>query len=311
MMEENANQNHIDHDRVVEVRSTPRTSPWTWMLGAGVILLGGVAFYEGSRTDTLKQELTAAQHDNAAIQSNLTSSYDELQKNVAGLKDDLAHARQEVGTNLAKTQSVATRHADQLVAKLEQRHSQNEQQLSAELNSVKASTDEASAKLNGISNDVGDVKTEVGSVKNDVASVRTDADKTSSDLQRALGDMGVMSGLIATNGAEINVLRALGDRNVYEFTLTKSSGQQRVGDIQVALNKADPKRNRFTVDIMADDKRVEKKDKGINEPVQFYVPSRARQPYELVVNEVTKNTIKGYLATPKVTLSRNEPVAGK
>jgi len=248
-----------------------------------------------------------AQHDNAAIQSNLTSSYADMQKNMASLKDDLAQARQEVGTNLAKTQSVAARHADQLVAKLEQKHSQNEEQLSAELNQVKASTDEASAKLTGISTDVGDVKTEVGSVKNDVASVRTDADKNTADLQRALGDMGVMSGLIATNGEEIKVLRALGDRNVYEFTLTKSGGQQKVGDIQVALNKVDPKRNRFTVNILADDKRVEKKDKGINEPVQFYVFSKARQPYELVVNEVGKNTIKGYLATPKVTISRNAP----
>jgi archaellum component FlaC len=304
MIDDSAN-----HIQVNQVPSYKTTSPWTWILGAGVILLGGVAFYEGSRTDTLKQELTTAQHDNAAVQTNLTTSYDELQKNVANLKEELAAARQETGQSLARTQSVAARHADQLMAKLEQKHNENEQQLSAELNQVKASTDEASAKLTGISTDVGDVKTDVGSVKNDVATVRSDTDKNSAELQRALGDMGVMSGLIATNGADIKILRALGDRNIYEFTLTRSSGMQKVGDIQVALDKADAKKNRFTVDIMADDRKVEKKDKGINEPVQFYVPSRAKQPYELVVNEVSKNTVKGYLATPKVTISRNEPVA--
>lgn len=306
MTEDISNHNHTNQPGPVVHRTV---GPWTWILGAGVIILGGLAFYESSRTDALKTELVTTQHDNVAIQTNLTSSYEELQKSVAGLKDDLAQARAEAGKDLAKTQSLATRHADQIVAKLEQKHSENERQLSAQLNQVKESTDEASAKLNGVSNDVGDIKTDVGSVKTDVASVRNDTDKNATDLQRALGDMGVMSGLIATNSTDIKVLRALGDRNIYEFTLNRNSGMQKVGDIQVALDRSDVKHNRFSVYILADDKRVEKKDKTINEPVQFYVASKAKQPYELVVNEVSKNTVKGYLATPKVTISRNEPVA--
>ena len=259
----------------------------------------------------MKTELATTQHQDAAVQANLTSSFDELKKNVAGLRDDLAEARDEAGKGIARTQSLATRHADQLAAKLEQKHSENEQQLSAELNQVKTSSDEASAKLNGVTNDVGDIKTDVGGVKTDVATVRSDTNKNAADLQRALGDMGVMSGLIATNASDLKVLRALGDRNIYEFTLTRSAGPQKIGDIQVALDRADPKHNRFSVYVLADDKRVEKKDKTINEPVQFFVASKAKQPYELVVNEVAKNTVKGYLATPKVTISRNEPVASK
>ena len=98
-------------------------------------------------------------------------------------------------------------------------------------------------------------------------------------------------------------LRDLGDRNIYEFTLSKSSGLQKVGDVQVALRKTDVKRNRYTVDVLADDKQVEKKDKDTNEPVQFYA-SGARQPYELVINQVKKDQVTGYLATPKVTVSR-------
>ena len=58
------------------------------------------------------------------------------------------------------------------------------------------------------------------------------------------------------------------------------------------------------MDVRADDKLVEKRDKSINEPVQFYT-ARAHQPYELVVNEVKKDKVIGYLATPKVTVSRN------
>jgi hypothetical protein len=116
--------------------------------------------------------------------------------------------------------------------------------------------------------------------------------------------MGLMSGLIATNSKEIQYLRDVGDRNIYEFTIAKTAGMQKVGDIQVLLKKTDSKRNRYTVDVRADDRLVEKQNKTVNEPVQFYT-SRARQPYELVVNQVQRDKVIGYLATPKVTISRN------
>jgi hypothetical protein len=141
-------------------------------------------------------------------------------------------------------------------------------------------------------------------VKTDVASTRSELDKTIADLRRTTGDMGVMSGLIATNGKEIQALRELGERDYFEFTLNKTNSLERVGDIQVLVKKADPKRNRYTIEVVAEDKKVEKKDRNVNEPVQFYVVSKARQPYELVVNEVRKNQIVGYLAVPKTKMAR-------
>jgi len=113
-----------------------------------------------------------------------------------------------------------------------------------------------------------------------------------------------MSGLIATNSKQIQELRDLGDRNIYEFTLTKSGKIQKVGNVELMLRKADMGHNRFTLDVLADDKRVEKKDRTVNEPVQFYT-SEARQPYEIVVNQVQKDKVVGYLATPKVTIARD------
>jgi hypothetical protein len=111
----------------------------------------------------------------------------------------------------------------------------------------------------------------------------------------------VMSGLIATNSKELEALKKLGDRDYFEFDLPKSSSPQKVGDIQLALRRADVKRNRFTLEVLADDRRVEKKDKTINEPVQFYTSS-TRIPYEIVVNQVRKDHVVGYLSVPKVKL---------
>src|SRR5579863_2060338 len=118
-----------------------------------------------------------------------------------------------------------------------------------------------------------------------------------------MGDMGVMSGLIATNSKDLAALRELGERNYTEFTLSKKDPQKRMGDVTLTWKSADPKRNRYTVEVLANDQRVQKKDKTANEPVQLYVNGN-RQPYEIVVNQIKKDEIVGYLSTPKVTLAR-------
>mgnify|MGYP001606746619 CR=1 FL=1 len=163
---------------------------------------------------------------------------------------------------------------------------------------------ESTKQIGAVSGEVSSVKTDVGGVKTDVAKTQTELASAEARLQSIMGDMGVQSGLIATNGKELAALKALGERNYFEFKIGKSKEPQKVGDVLVQLKKTDPKRNKFTIELTADDKRVEKKDRTINEPLQFYV-SKARQPYEIVVNQVNKNEIAGYLATPKVQQSRN------
>jgi hypothetical protein len=175
--------------------------------------------------------------------------------------------------------------------------------VSGELSQLKDETTSANSKVTDVSSDVTNVKGDVTTVKQDVASTRNDLDKTSSDLKRAMGDMGVMSGLIATNQKDLTSLRELGERNYFEFDLKKGSATQKVGDVTIAMKKSDPKHNRYTVEVLADDKRVEKRDRTINEPVQLYV-SESKQPYEIVVNKIEKDEIVGYLATPKVKLAR-------
>jgi hypothetical protein len=270
-----------------------------WLAVGAITVLGlGASIYQGSQTQTLRRQMTASQQDSDALRAKLVQSDAELQNALSSLRQDLSDTKQGTTSGLAKAQQAATRHADLLA----QNQKEQARQLSEELGKVKETTDQATVKLDGISTDVGSVKTEVGSVRSDVDTANSNIDVAKNELQRMRGDLGLMSGLVATNGKEIQTLRDLGDRNIFEFTLSKSAGPQKVGDIQIALRKVDVKRSRYTVDVLADDKRVEKKDKGANEPVQFYTAG-ARQPYELVINQVKNNQVVGYLATPKVIVS--------
>jgi small-conductance mechanosensitive channel len=136
---------------------------------------------------------------------------------------------------------------------------------------------------------------DVNKLGTDVTGVRTDLDATKNNLEMARSEMGT---LIARNHDEIDQLRRMGQRDYFEFTVTRKAGSQKVGSIQVELKDTNIKKNQFTINVMADDKSFEKKNRSVNEPIFFYTGGN-RQPLELVINKVSKTAATGYLSVPK------------
>jgi hypothetical protein len=153
-------------------------------------------------------------------------------------------------------------------------------------------------EISAVSGEVAGVKTDVGGVKTDVASAKADLEATKAKLQSAIGDLGVQSGLIANTRGDLEILKHKGDRNYYEFTLIKGAKSQPVSTVGLQLKKTDVKKGKFTLNVTSDDKTIEKKDRNVSEPIQFY-SGRDRMLYELVVWTVDKNKATGYLSTPK------------
>jgi uncharacterized coiled-coil protein SlyX len=136
---------------------------------------------------------------------------------------------------------------------------------------------------------------DVNKLNTDVTGVKSDLDATKNGLQMARSEMGT---LIARNHDEIDQLRRIGTRDYYEFTVTRKAGAQKVGAVQVELKNANPKKNQFTINVLADDKSFEKKNRSVNEPIFFYTGG-SHAALELVINKVTKSTASGYLSVPK------------
>jgi uncharacterized protein (DUF3084 family) len=152
-------------------------------------------------------------------------------------------------------------------------------------------------QLTSVSSDLSATKTDVGGVKTDLTATKTELQNAEAQMQSMKGDMGLQSGLIATNSKEIDVLKHMGDRNIYEFTLQKGR-KQAVSTVALELKKSDEKHSKFTLTVYADDKEIQKKDRNLDEPIQFYT-GKDHLLYELVVNNVAKNQVQGYIATPK------------
>jgi cell division protein FtsB len=262
-----------------ESTGTPR---WIAVLFGVVIALLVVLGIAGYTTQSrMSQDLGEQQKQNKV----LTAQLDQANSRIADLKSQMEITTQRMGLTQSEIAQAKSR-----AESIRKEQQTSDQKLTAQLGQVQKESEEK----------IGAVATEVGGAKKDIEATKTDLEATKGKLDRSLGDMNVMSGLIAHNRDDLEDLKRRGDRNYYEFTIQKSKASQRVGPVQMSLNKTDPKKAKYTVTVIADDKTIEKKDKTSGEPVQFYVKGSSRMaPYEIVVFDVGKNQITGYLATPK------------
>ncbi len=180
---------------------------------------------------------------------------------------------------------------------LDRRATELERQQKAANAKLSAAQSQQGQEIAAVNGEVSGVKTDVGAAKTDIQRTQTDLAATNAKLERAIGDLGVQSGLIAHTSTELDALKRKGERNYYDFTLHKGA-RTPVSTVSLELRKVDPKKSKFTLAVMADDRTIEKKDRTVGEPLQFYT-GRDKMLYEVVVFTASKNVITGYLATPK------------
>jgi DNA repair exonuclease SbcCD ATPase subunit len=236
---------------------------------------------------TLNTKLTAQQTELAAAQQANTNLKAELRE---------TDARLEVATDELKTSlGVTQKQLDTRAAELQERQQRTE----ANAQQLASAQKQTAQQVTAVSSAVTDVKTDVGGVKTDVAKTQSDLADAVNQLTSMKGDLSGHSSLIARNHDELEVLKHKGDRSFYEFTLTKGA-KKPVGTVSLELKRADSKKSKFTLVVYSDDKQYEKKDRSLNEPLQFY-SGKDPSLFEIVVNSVgAKNsTITGYLSTPK------------
>jgi DNA repair exonuclease SbcCD ATPase subunit len=256
-----------------EVQAASDSTAGKWLLlAAAIIYVAGSLFL----LFNLRGRLDQLSKDQAASKTQLADLSSRMQS-VEADAETLAH---QVGmTNKELTQRALALQRAQRAAEARLAEEQKQQ-------------------ISAVSGEVAGVKTDVGGVKTDVASTRADLEATKAKLASAVGDLGLQSGLIAKTRDDLEILKHKGDRNYYEFTLLRGGKPQPVSTVSLQLKKTDAKRGKFTLNVTSDDKTIEKKDRNVSEPIQFY-SGRDRMLYELVVWSVDKNKATGYLSTPK------------
>ena len=263
----------IGNDYSSSASGTPRWVALAVAVLAGISLLAlGIGWNAASQARSVEQ----------AMQASVKQNLDQLNQRLA--KSD------EINQQLQSDLRVVT---DKLQL--------TQEQLVAARKQTRVASSTYDKKLTGVETSLKSeiaTKASADDLKNlsgDVSGVKNDLDATKNSIQMARSELGT---LIARNHEEIDQLRRMGQRDYFEFTLTKKSGAQKVGGIQVELRDTNVKKNKFTVLVIADDKTFEKKDRSVNEPIFFYTGG-TRSALEFVVNRVSRTSASGYLSAPK------------
>lgn len=254
-----------------------------------LVVAGGLGFYSYQLTNRLEEMKTSFDQTFAA-QNNILQAIgqrlDQGDERYADLQGEFSVTRERLGLTRNELQR-----ARQISAELAERQRASATLLTSQL-------DQLQQEQVTTQGSVGTLETDVVEVKEDVKSTQELLASTQMELQRVKGDLGVQSDLIAHNAGELDALRQLGERAYFEFDLRKTRRPQRVGEISLQLRKTDVKRQKYTIHLVADDRTIEKKDKTVHEPVQFYRPGDGL-PTEIVVNQIYKDRIVGYISSPK------------
>ncbi len=258
---------------IAHTSGTPR-----WV-GLAVAILGGISLLSlGVGWSALNQAKGIEQ----TTQASLKQANDALTQRLA--KGDEINQQLQSDVKVV-TDKLNVTQADLIAARKQNRHATGavDQKVTNLATSVKA---ELAGKANA---------EDVNRLNGDVTGVKSDLDATKNSIQMARSEMGT---LIARNHDEIDQLRRMGQRDYFEFTVQRKGGATKVGTIQIQLKDTNTKKNRYTINVLADDSSFEKKDRSVNEPIFFYTGG-TRAALELVVNKVTKSTATGYLSVPK------------
>jgi hypothetical protein len=229
----------------------------------------------------MRSRLEKAEARISADEAKADETADSLKSTRANVKDNFQALGQKVGMT-----------SDELA-----RRTQELSRTQAQAKELAKAQQEQGQQISKVSGDVTTVRTDLGSAKTDIATTRTDLDETKKKLESTIGDLNVQSGLIAHTRDDLETLKHKGDRNIFEFTLSKGH-REPVSTVSLELKKADRKKGKFTMNVIADDRTIEKKDRTLFEPMQFY-SGRDKMLYEVVVMTVDKDKITGYLSAPK------------
>ena len=274
-----------------------------------LILLLAVAylFYDNSRIkksqqarlDKIADQVQLIESAQKVGESSITSQLSNLKTELAGTQEAVGSTKAEIKKTTTQIQAEGQRTKQELTkalaAKADTSHVEAQ---------VQAAKSEADNKFSQVNTEVGGVKSEVSVVKTDLETTRRDLEGT----QRQLVDVrDTLSAAVAKNSSELSQLRLKGERDYVEFTIQKKNELTKVEDIRIILTKTDQKKGKFNLKIVVDDNQLEKKDRFINEPIQFLV-GQNRVRYEIVINWVQKNQAGGYLSIPKdKSLSSERP----
>jgi hypothetical protein len=229
---------------------------------------------------------------------------------VAGIAMGYGYRQQILADHLTAQQSMANATINEMQGQLNTVTSKLNEVTAAQQAAAVAAEQAKAAHAPGAKNAAGK-KTSVGSKQLKELQAKLDDQqkqlkdtqdlvaKNRADLEGSLSSTkDELNGSIAKTHEELVVLQKRGERNYFEFDLTKSKQFQRFGPLTLSLRRADTKHMNYDMSMVVDDNQLSKKRVNLFEPIWIHTENES-QPVQVVVNKISKNSVHGYISAPK------------
>jgi hypothetical protein len=254
--------------------ASPGPSPRTLLIAAIVLACAtAISLFYAFRERNEALQLAASQEQMSSNLSQTRTQADALNSQLNDLSARLTSLQQQQATESAAAAATRTRHA-------------------AGRSVGKAHARREDPRLKRLQAQLAEQQKQIASTQQDVRKTRSELEGNLSSTRDEL------NGSIAKTHDELVALERRGERNYYEFDLSKSKQFKRVGPMSLSLRKTSAKHENYTLMMLVDDRQLTKKSVNLYEPVLFYPPD-STQPLQLVVNQIGKDQVHGYVSEPK------------
>src|SRR5271170_3505426 len=179
-------------DDSVEVVERTQSGVFVALLGFAVIASAGALIWAYTLENRLEKSQTAL--------VNAQQQNDKLAESLNETNAKLRVTSETLGQSVGLTQRQLEARASEFLKRQQAETSRLEKE-------QQAAQAESQKQIGAVSSDVSSVKTDVGGVKTDVAATKSELANAETQLKRVTGDLGVTSGLVATNGKELEILK--------------------------------------------------------------------------------------------------------
>jgi len=266
--ERDTSETGTGHGSITEINSAPRTSGW--LIAAVVVLLVGLCVAVAHSYTQAK-----VSDQNASKEAQMSATIGQLQGQLDSLNAKLS---------ALSTPPVATPAA-----------AQPAQPTAANRAAARRRTAAENKRYKELQSELADQQNQLKATQDQLAQDRSDLEGNIDSTRDQL------NGSIAKTHDELVALEQKGERNYFEFDLTKSKQFAHEGPVMVSLRKADTKHKRYNLSMIVDDNQMEKKNVNLYEPI--WIDGGDSQEVQVVVNKIDKDHIHGYVSAPKYNQS--------
>jgi hypothetical protein len=281
------NENEWSADRPVALESHHRGQSKTlWVLVVVLAAaLGALAYYGYhmvKNQDTQITQLFASQGTLSTLGQRADAAESKLH--------DLAGDWQGMGQRIAKLEGRVAAEVKQTRIYAETLTQQLHQQMTAEMD---ARTSTLDARLRQVETEQTAQRAQMAQVeanlKQDISAVREENGRNLSGV-RQQGE---------TNARDLSAISQKLDRERIDFELAKGQTKELVPGISLRIRGMNPAYQRYhgALWLLQDHRTVWLRDQSVHEPVRFFHKDGG-EPYELVVTDVNKKAVVGYLLAP-------------